>query len=83
MWWNQAKWVGTCKLWFWDEAKQKEKFPLFSIVLQNLQMLVSPELINQFSSGFQLNEIFKIPDTTMKKKIYYLHDFRLNLLDCI
>ena len=29
-------------------AKQKQKFPSFSIVLQNHQLLASLELINQF-----------------------------------
>ena len=36
-------------------GKQKEKFPLFSIVLLNLQQLVSLKLIDQFWGDFQLN----------------------------
>ena len=53
---DQAKWVETHKYWFWDIAKQKENFPFFSIVLQNLQLRVSVELTNQFSWGLLLKE---------------------------
>ena len=47
MWCDHAKWVLPRKYWFWDIAKQQRKFPLFSEVLQNLQLLVSLGLINQ------------------------------------
>ena len=56
---DQAKWVGTRKYCFWDTPKQKDKFTLFSIVSQNLQLLISLELINPFSWGFQLNVTLK------------------------
>ena len=52
VWCDQEKWVNSFKYWFWDTAKQNDKFPLLSICLQNLQLLVSLELTNQFSWGF-------------------------------
>ena len=46
----------------WDRAKQMENFPFVFYCFTNLQLVVSVDLINQFSLGFQNKEI---PDTAM------------------
>ena len=48
-----------------DIANQKQDIPLFSIALQNPQLLLSLGSIDQFSWGFQLNVTLNIPGTTM------------------
>ena len=46
------------------EPIKRGKNPLFSIVLQSLHSLVSPEIANQFLWGFLLNVALKMYNTT-------------------
>ena len=61
-------------------ANYKEKFPLFSIVLGNLYLLVFLELTDHFSWGFLLKCGIEMSNTNIK---CYLGNFRLILPDYI
>ena len=62
---DQTKWVGTHNIDFEIKPIKCKILFLFSIVLQNLQLLESPELTNKFSLGFLLNVALKMPNTTI------------------
>ena len=74
MWCDQAEWVGNRTYWFWDIANRKEQIPLFSIVLQNFQLLVSVEPTN-FHEVFYLMWLWECLIQLCKKtKKCYLYD---------
>ena len=73
-WWKNdhmccdlAESVRSWEHWLWDKARKRTVFPLFSIVLRILQLLIVLEPQVQFSWDFQQNDLSKLALQSNKK----------------